>query len=412
MARADETQYRVLMWSGDSGAAERLAAQVLLASGFEDPDPSHPYGGPDGGRDAVFTLDGATWVMAAYFPHGDKPFSEVKTKFTADVESAKKHKPKGVAFVTNQEITLGERKELMESVSDVDVEIFHMEKVAALLDQPRMVGTRQQFLGIDPGTVPLNLQLTVHGKAYAFTGGEELREVLLDSDATEIRDGAEAKRNASQSDRLRLSFAAQALGQGPPSPPPTPEEVEALIEDHRSVATWEWPRIEDYVAGFAFSPINFTVTNVAESFLYDVKIVVTFAAAHGVEPHLLEEFESGKLLDPEYEPPRSLYDSMPVFIPGHPADYPIEWKNKNGNLEVRIALPELPPGKEFEWDGTELDDVILVASPETQSVLVRWTAVARGHGIPFVGPQLEVAVESTSMLESVHDILEQLSDDS
>ena len=83
MARPDETQYRLLMWTGDSGAAERLAVQVLLGSGFEDADPSHPYGGPDGGRDAIFTRDGERWVMAVYFPHGDRSFSEVKAKFTS-----------------------------------------------------------------------------------------------------------------------------------------------------------------------------------------------------------------------------------------------------------------------------------------------------------------------------------------
>ena len=47
---------------------------------------------------------------------------------------------------------LGERKELTELAGDVEVMIFHMERVTALLDQPSMVGVRQRFLGIDPGT--------------------------------------------------------------------------------------------------------------------------------------------------------------------------------------------------------------------------------------------------------------------
>jgi len=55
--------------------------------------------------------------------------------------------PKGLAFVTNQELTLGEFEEL----SALAPEIHHMERNAALLNQPSMAELRQKFLGIDPG---------------------------------------------------------------------------------------------------------------------------------------------------------------------------------------------------------------------------------------------------------------------
>jgi hypothetical protein len=59
--------------------------------------------------------------------------------------------PKGLAFVTNQELTLGEREELSALPPEIQVEIYHMERIAALLDQPSMAELRQKFLGIDPG---------------------------------------------------------------------------------------------------------------------------------------------------------------------------------------------------------------------------------------------------------------------
>lgn len=89
MPRREETQYRLLAWDADSAAAERLAVQVLLAHRFQDADPSHPYGGPDGGRDATFTKDGDLWVMAVYFPRHKHSFAAIKAKFKSDLEGAR-----------------------------------------------------------------------------------------------------------------------------------------------------------------------------------------------------------------------------------------------------------------------------------------------------------------------------------
>jgi len=410
MPRPDETQYRLLAWTGDSGAAERLAVQVLLASGFEDPDPSHPYGGPDGGRDAVLARDGNRWVMAVYFPRGKHRFSEIKGKFGSDLDGAKKHQPSGFAFVTNQEITLGERQELAALVDDLEVEIFHMERVAALLDQPEMVGVRQQFLGIDPGSVPLNIQLNVGGVGQRFVDGEDLRELLLEAAAESDREDANQLRNMSPDDAQRAAVLARVLHQEVPSQPPTPEQTEAGIARRKMVAEREWPRIEDYVAGLFFPAMHFTVRNVAASFLYDVKVVITFTGAHGVENLHIDEFEYEKLLDPDYERPQSIYEpmSMLAFVPARPRDYPVEWKNKESGLEVRITLSELPPGEDFEWDSADYEDVVLVAASESESIHVSWVAVARGHGTPFVGPEFDIVVDTVPIADAVAGIVEQV----
>lgn len=52
-----------------------------------------------------------------------------------------------LALVTNQELRRGERKALRGAV-DGTMEIFHLERLTAILDQPKMYGVREQFLSI------------------------------------------------------------------------------------------------------------------------------------------------------------------------------------------------------------------------------------------------------------------------
>lgn len=66
--RWDETWHRLRVWTDGQGPSERLAAQVLLAEGYRDLDPTHPLGGRDGGRDAIATKDSENWGDGGLFP--------------------------------------------------------------------------------------------------------------------------------------------------------------------------------------------------------------------------------------------------------------------------------------------------------------------------------------------------------
>jgi len=106
-----------------------------------------------------------------------------------------------------------------------------------------------------------------------------------------------------------------------------------------------------------------------------------------------------------------MYDPMPVFVPAPPAGYPVKWRNKDTGLEVRITLAELPPGTHFEWDSADYEDVVLVAQPDVESVSATWVAVAQGHGTPFVGPEMAIAVDTVPIADAVSEILEHLDTD-
>jgi len=59
--------------------------------------------------------------MAVYFPRGQQTFNDIRTKFEGDCVGAKQNSAKGIAFVTNQELTLGQRETLKTSAEPLVV---------------------------------------------------------------------------------------------------------------------------------------------------------------------------------------------------------------------------------------------------------------------------------------------------
>src|SRR4051794_24721705 len=110
--RWDETWHRLREWTNGQARSERLAAQILLSEGFTGLDPSHPLGGPDGGKDAIANKDGKKWVMAVYFPRGQADLRAIKQKVLADLSGVASNAADALVFVTNQELSLGDRDAL------------------------------------------------------------------------------------------------------------------------------------------------------------------------------------------------------------------------------------------------------------------------------------------------------------
>lgn len=147
--RWDETWHRLREWTNGQAPSERLAAQILIDAEFDSIDPSHPLGGKDGGKDALCSKQGKKWIMAVYFPRGQKDFTEIRTKFAGDLPGALKNGATGIAFVTNQEIRLAEREDLRHLTGGVELDLFHLERITSALDKPSMASVRHQFLGIE-----------------------------------------------------------------------------------------------------------------------------------------------------------------------------------------------------------------------------------------------------------------------
>ena len=144
-----ETRYKLKSWDKGQTESEGLAAIVLSCSGYEQVDPIHPLGGPDGGKDIICFLNGRKWIGAVYFSTQEKSFSDIKSKFLHDLNGVEKNGASGIAFVTNQKLSDLERVELKKHAKEnIGVDIFHLERLVSILNWPQMYGTRLKFLEI------------------------------------------------------------------------------------------------------------------------------------------------------------------------------------------------------------------------------------------------------------------------
>ena len=125
-----------------------MVADLLHVDGFEDVDPQHPLGGPDGLKDVLCRKDVLRWVAAAYFPPTTPTFTAVSKKFTDDFAGVAVNDADAFAFFTNQPLTVAERKQLSDVASPKRAEIYHLERLRSLLDSPKGCGIRLQYLRI------------------------------------------------------------------------------------------------------------------------------------------------------------------------------------------------------------------------------------------------------------------------
>ena len=169
-SRWDETWHRLREWTNGQAPSERLAAQLLIHEGYSSIDPSHPLGGRDGGKDATCMREGKLWVMAAHFPRGQQPLASITGKLDADLKASGHLSAAGIAFVTNQELTLAQRKALGDSTHPLVLDLYHLERVTTILDAPAMAEVRKQFLGIDFDDAPF-VQFGGYGGMAPGAGG-------------------------------------------------------------------------------------------------------------------------------------------------------------------------------------------------------------------------------------------------
>ncbi len=424
-----------------------LAWQVIDADGYTRIDPTHTHGGPDGGGDAKCERDGEIWVMAAYFPLGQKTPATIKRKLENDIKGAKQRGATGVAFVTNQEITLADREAWEKLDPDLNVDLFHLLRVTEILNKPEYAQTREEFLDIIAGPPPMLINASVIGTAHSFTEDAEVferyvaieeKQIRKQSDAGHTRVRAEQEKRqweaaarpwsvgASMSEMLSQSGILDSIakqygtakyvpnipGMSEPPPPPEPltdEQIEAKVAEYRAALAARWPSCRDYLAGIAWAGLQFRIKNLAKSFLNDVQVILTFHGARGVDWEDQDEFELLKVQDPNYVPTRNpLYYTMPLPRLAPPSDYPVEWRhNDDGDLEVTITLPQLRPHPEWRSD-EYADDIVLVVDPELDisDVKITYTATAQGYGEVFEGDPIVIPVEKVEMLDVLRDVID------
>ncbi|HUC20460.1 MAG TPA: hypothetical protein VMR98_03130, partial [Candidatus Polarisedimenticolaceae bacterium] len=142
------TETALTGWRSGQTPAERLAAEILIIEGYSGVDPQSPLGGPDGLKDIICIKDNKTWVVGCYFPPTTQTFKQVKKKFLSDFSGVSSNRADGFIFVTNQRISPSKRAELVTLVTQTPVELYHIERLRALLDTPKGYGIRMEYLRI------------------------------------------------------------------------------------------------------------------------------------------------------------------------------------------------------------------------------------------------------------------------
>jgi fido (protein-threonine AMPylation protein) len=143
-----DTEAKIRDWRFGATQAERMCAALLYLEGYEDIDPQHPLGGPDGLKDVLCRKGGKKWVAAAFFPTTLPTFREIKEKFVHDLAGVAANNADAMAFFVNQHLTIGMREELRSQSPNHDVEIYHLERIRNLLDSPKGCGIRLEDLHI------------------------------------------------------------------------------------------------------------------------------------------------------------------------------------------------------------------------------------------------------------------------
>lgn len=174
-----DTELRLISWRDGFTQAERLAAAILRIAGFESIDPQAPLGGGDGGKDIVCAKGGITWVGAVHFPSTSCSYTKSKNKFISDLSKVPSQH-RGFAFISNQHLTLKQRENLGKLGNDAgkEVDIFHVERIRALLDAPNGYGVRLQFLRI---------AMTVEEQLAWFSESGSRVEQALEFNTRELR---------------------------------------------------------------------------------------------------------------------------------------------------------------------------------------------------------------------------------
>ncbi len=88
------------------------------------------------------------WVAASYFPTTRPDFKEIRGKFEHDLEGVHKNNAHGLTFFVNQPLTPGNRSELTTIAHPILTELYHLERIRALLDSPKGYGLRLEYLRI------------------------------------------------------------------------------------------------------------------------------------------------------------------------------------------------------------------------------------------------------------------------
>jgi hypothetical protein len=155
VALIPRTREILVLWGRGSTAAEEMACDLLHAEEYEDVDPIHPYGGPDGSKDILCRKNGILCVAAVYFPNNSNTvsFKDLEAKYLHDLKGVARNAAAGFLFFTNVKVTDGKRDALgQHAIAEhcLVSQVYHLDRIRGLLDDSgKCFLIRRRHLGIE-----------------------------------------------------------------------------------------------------------------------------------------------------------------------------------------------------------------------------------------------------------------------
>lgn len=158
MAYETDERLKSYLDTNQLGREQMCRSVLALDRRFSMVTPRHPRGGPDGGRDiqAKYRDEQLAYGAVGFLNQAndsEEQKKQIRKKFLDDADNALMHeeKPSMFIFLTNVNLTIGEKDELNASAKEKGFlvsEIMDRERIRIALDSPDGFSIRFQHLGI------------------------------------------------------------------------------------------------------------------------------------------------------------------------------------------------------------------------------------------------------------------------
>ena len=165
MSQSDPIWSHLLNWQHDTATVARLVAAVLLDQGYTAIDPDQSLLGADGRLLQTCRKNGEHWGIVPYFASGQQTFETLETQLNHTLGTLLVANLAGIVIVSNQEMRLSERERLEGLIAPRQCDIFHLERLAIVLSQPRMAPVTQQYVSTNI-TAPVSGADTAAGAVW------------------------------------------------------------------------------------------------------------------------------------------------------------------------------------------------------------------------------------------------------
>lgn len=253
--------------------------------------------------------------------------------------------------------------------------------------------------GESQGKAPINLSVGVQGEIPVV---QKLSDTLERMRAYRLRE-FEKERDAERARRSRPLGSLVGLDNMFHAPLTEEEQMQRLAE-WRAREADQLEKGRHHLLGVGLDGAVIHVISRGR-FVSKPQLTITFRDCEAVDFLEHEEFDLNVISEPVVDPPKPLGYSLLVSPPKiRIARHPVEWQNRNGDAEVRIALESFRPDDRWTSDR---DDFVLVSRDDTAtSVSASWVLTEEGNDNVVTGEFTVPTAAPVNAAEILRDLMD------